>query len=190
MLADQVIHNRNFGRSLRDLCNDYLDIELPKELQKSDWAGELTDEQVEYARRDARVLIDLARSISAELRKLGLVKAVEIENSALPAIAWMEYMGVGFDLDSWQLLSNAAEGEVGSLKSALDQTLDDCLGETAVNWNSPKQITETLDRLGLAVADTKQETLEGVKGSHPIVPLLLDYREASSNGPVPTVSTG
>ena len=74
MLADQVIPDRDFGLSLKDLCNDYLHIDLPKDLQKSDWSGELTDEQVEYARRDAQVLPDLARSLSVELRKLELSK--------------------------------------------------------------------------------------------------------------------
>ena len=117
--------------------------------------------------------------LSVELRKFALVKTLEVENAALPTIAWMEYMGMGFDLDSWQLLSGAAESEVASSKIALDQVLKNCLGETAVNWNSPKQVMEALARLGLTVSDTKQNSLEEVKEAHHVVPLLLAYREVS-----------
>jgi DNA polymerase-1 len=88
MLADQVIHHRSFGRGLGDLAKDYLDMELPKELQTSDWSGELTDEQISYAARDSGVLPSLAKAIMDKARELKLQKVIDLENKALPGIAW------------------------------------------------------------------------------------------------------
>jgi DNA polymerase I len=90
MLADQVIHHRSFGRGLADLGKDYLDIELSKELQQSDWSGNLSEEQLQYAERDAAILTPLASAIMSRVRELQLQKVVDLENKALPGIAWME----------------------------------------------------------------------------------------------------
>ena len=82
MLADQVVHHRSYGKGLGGLAKDYLDLDLPKELQTSDWSGDLSDEQLEYAERDAQVLQPLASSIMSRVRELQLQKAVDLENQA------------------------------------------------------------------------------------------------------------
>ena len=38
MLADQVLHERGYGRSLSDLADEYLGIDLPKDEQVSSWS--------------------------------------------------------------------------------------------------------------------------------------------------------
>jgi DNA polymerase-1 len=177
MLADQVIHNRNFGRNLGVLAKEYLGLDLPKELQKSDWSGALTEQQMEYAARDAAILPHLAKVIMAKAREAKLETAIHIENASLPAIAWMEYNGVGFDLDSWEALAEEAQQKVAELRNRLTELIKEQLGGLNVDWESTQQVLQALKALGLKIADTKQETLEGLRDSHPIIPVLLDYRE-------------
>jgi DNA polymerase-1 len=47
--------------SLNNAVHTYLKFGLEKELQKSDWSGELTKEQLTYAAIDARVLVPLRK---------------------------------------------------------------------------------------------------------------------------------
>jgi P4 family phage/plasmid primase-like protien len=179
MLADQVIHHRSYGRGLGDLAQDYLDMEVPKELQTSDWSGDLKDEQLEYAERDAAILPSLASAITGRVRELKLEQVIDLENKALPAIAWMEFQGVGFDLDAWQALADKAEIRVKELRETLDQLALEGIGGRRVDWDSPKQVKEALNFLGVVVPDTKEETLQAHKTAHPVVAVLLDHREMS-----------
>jgi DNA polymerase-1 len=179
LLADQVVHYRSYGRGLGDLAKDYLDVELPKGLQTSDWSGELTQEQLDYAARDAGVLSSLASAIMVKVRELGLQKVIDLENRALPGIAWMEAQGVGFDLDAWQVLADRAEAKAQELGATLEQMAFESAGLHSIDWDSPKQVLEALIQMGVPVPDTKEESLQAHKDMHPIVPVLLDYREMS-----------
>jgi DNA polymerase-1 len=179
MLADQVVHHRSYVRGLGDLAKDYLDMELSKELQTSNWSGELTDEQISYAARDAGVLPSLASAIMNRARELKLQKVIDLENKALPGIAWMEAQGVGFDLDQWQVLADQANSKVKELGIALEKMAFESAGLHSIDWDSPKQVLETLNQLGVPVTDTKEESLQGHKDTHPMVLVLLDYREMS-----------
>jgi DNA polymerase-1 len=179
MLADQLIHHRSYGRGLGDLVKEYLGIALPKELQTSDWTGELTTEQLNYAARDAGVLPSLASAIMVKVRDLGLQKVINLENQALPGVAWMEAQGVGFDLDQWQVLADQAEASVKELGIALGKIAFESAGLHSIDWDSPKQVLEALTQIGVPIADTKEESLQAHRDTHPIVPLLLDYREMS-----------
>jgi DNA polymerase I len=179
MLADQVLHHQSFGRGLADLAKDYLDLELPKELQHSDWSRDLNEEQLAYAERDAQVLPPLASALMAQVRELKLERVVNLENKALPGIAWMENRGVGFDLDGWQALADQAEDRVKGLRAAVDRLSQGGIGGKPVDWDSPKQVREVLNLLGVPVPDTKENSLQAHKEAHPIVKVLLDYRETA-----------
>ena len=101
MIADQVIYNRRYPRSLGDLTKEYLDIDLAKELQESDWSDELTSEQLEYAANDAAVLIPLQVAVSTRAEALGLGKILDLENRTVPAMVWMTRAGINFDQGRW-----------------------------------------------------------------------------------------
>jgi DNA polymerase-1 len=48
----------------------------------------------------------------------------------------------------------------------------------AVNWDSPKQVLDLLQHRGLTLTKTDAETLAPLASADPVIPLLLDYREA------------
>ena len=64
MLAAQVLSGGNYAASysLEAVAERYLDESLDKSEQRSDWSGSLSEAQLEYAARDARVLVPLARA--------------------------------------------------------------------------------------------------------------------------------
>lgn len=185
LLADQILRNANFGRKLSDLAKEYLGREMDKSLQKSDFAGELTGAQIDYAREDAAVLIPLYSHLYHALNDASMGAIAEVEMRALPAVAAMEQAGVVFDLDAWSALAMEAEQKRDSLREQMTALVleqlggNDLLGERRVDWESVQQVTELLKLLGLEVADTRQETLEGLKDKHAIIPLFMEYREAA-----------
>src|SRR5262249_61862090 len=48
----------------------------------------------------------------------------------------------------------------------------------ALNWHSPQQVLTLLQHRGLALAKTDSETLAALAEAEPLIPVLLDYREA------------
>jgi len=186
MLADQVIKERGYARSLRDLADEYLGVELPKDEQVSDWSQEtLTRSQIEYAARDAAVLLPLHDKIQDGAKQAGLERVIELENSTVPFIVWTQLSGVGFDPESWSALVDGAEVAATEIGRQLDAQLTESVAAVdmpgqrpqQINWDSPAQVLQALKSLGLGIGDTQQQTLERVRDAHPLIPLLLEYRE-------------
>jgi DNA polymerase-1 len=91
--------------SLADAAKEYLDVELNKAPQRSDWgAAHLTKDQLEYAARDAVVTWHLSEKV---LRALGdQALAYEIQITAVPAAIRMELRGFRLDGDAHAKLMN------------------------------------------------------------------------------------
>lgn len=76
LIAAQLLGHEKLG--LTTLVDDYLDVQLGKQHQKSNWARRpLTDQQLEYAIDDTRYLFDLADALRAQLRMKGRTEWVE-----------------------------------------------------------------------------------------------------------------
>jgi DNA polymerase I len=90
-----------FGSSNRSLANavkSFLDLEIPKSLQTSDWGAErLSEVQIAYAAMDAVLARRLWAKIEPELRSKDRWAAYELQRNAIPAVADMELRGLGFD---------------------------------------------------------------------------------------------
>ena len=99
MLAEQVIMSGSVfsGFSLKDIARKYTDIALDKEFQKRNWNLALTTEQLEYAARDAGVLLDIYKCQVDELKCLNLLETAELENKALIPSYKMELAGFKID---------------------------------------------------------------------------------------------
>jgi DNA polymerase-1 len=176
----QIVNPGNYGRRLQEVVQEYLGIQLSKESQLSDWSRDTLDlTQRDYAAWDAAVLVPLWQEMTTQIQDRDLVWAAEIENQAVPAIAWMRFQGVYVDADVWYTLAKAQREELVNCNAKLDE-LTVGLPDRPINWNSAPQVRRALNRLGAPVSSTAEDELIKYKGDHPIVSALLEQRQARS----------
>ena len=106
----------------------------------------------------------------------------EIEAPLVPIVRAMSATGVAIDVVALESLKKKYSAEVADLESEIREYA----GEE-INVNSPKQLGEILfNKLGLGTKhkktaggalSTKESELERIKDEHPIVGLVLKYRE-------------
>jgi DNA polymerase I-like protein with 3'-5' exonuclease and polymerase domains len=89
------------GRGLDKAALTFLELEVPKQLQLSDWsAAELSPGQIAYAASDAILAWRLWPKMAAELADKNRREAYELQRRAIPAVADMELRGLGFDREA------------------------------------------------------------------------------------------
>lgn len=191
MLASQLL-DAGLGEhrhSLGELARVYLGEHLPKELQRSRWDGALSSSQIEYAARDASVLLSLRKAMIPMLRQGKLVEVAKLEFDCLRPVLDMEFYGVPFDAEAWRRLEaeigdemRQARRELVTLLTRAGEGAQACLfGDPCdgVNPDSPQQILEALARAGVPVAGTSRAELLPYRDSYPEVEALLRYRHAA-----------
>jgi ribonuclease D len=77
MLASRILTNGlpNLKHGLQYVVKRYLHYDISKEQQKSDWSGDLSMEQMEYAAKDVVVLTELLKPIQQRLAVENLAPA-------------------------------------------------------------------------------------------------------------------
>ena len=163
------------SHALGDVCLREFGTALDKEHQTADWAGELTQEMVEYAARDAEVLVALHRKLLGKIEKAKLSRILQIEQRAQHVILWMARSGLPFDEVRWLKLAEKARNEATKLDERLQEMAPAHPDGKQWNWNSPKQVKRALSMLGLSVENTKDATLARI--DHPFVHLLREYKK-------------
>ena len=165
------------SHKLKDVARRELGEELDKEQQKTDWSGELTEEMLSYAAKDAEVLPPLQEKLTAKVEDADLKRVMEIEHRALPAIVWMANAGVPFDVEGWRTHLGQVEEEKNQLTRELNRLAPDHPEGKEWNWNSWQQVLKAFGLLGVTLADTKEVTLS--RCDHPLARALLQYRKTS-----------
>ena len=145
--------------------------------------GELApSEIVDYAAEDADVTLKLANLLGKELDEKGMRKLFEeLEMPLLPVLARMERSGVRIDEESLAETSRVFTERM----DAIEKDIREVAG-MELNISSPKQVGELLfDTLKIDTKPKKtktgqyvtdEATLTALKGKHPIVDKILDYR--------------
>ncbi len=140
-----------------------------------------------YAAADAVMTFRLAEILRPELEERRVWKLFsEIEMPLVPVIADMEMAGVLLDVGYLRELSKDLSQRLGTLQEEI-YALGGGYGE--FNLGSPKQLNDVLfGKLGLPTEglrktthgfSTDAATLDGLKGAHPIIELILNWRELS-----------
>ncbi len=133
------------------------------------------------AARDALAVGRLAPVLAGALDAQGVRDLYdEIENPLVRVLARMEEVGVGVDVAELRALSQRLSAECARLTAEIHAAAG-----VVFNVNSTPQLREVLfDRLGLAPQkktktgySTDAASLEKLRDQHPVVQLLLEYRE-------------
>jgi DNA polymerase-1 len=184
MLASQLLAGGDQGpsHSLEAVALRYLDRELDKSARREDWRGELSREQLDYAARDAAVLLPLYEKLKEKLNEERLGYVARIEFAVVGAIAEMELAGIRLDRERWQALEKTVRERRDRVAGRLEEQFPQPEGMLpleglgpSINVNSPAQVMEAFRSLGVELPDTREWTL--MKVDHPAAKLLLEYRE-------------
>ncbi|MDQ3942057.1 MAG: bifunctional 3'-5' exonuclease/DNA polymerase, partial [Actinomycetota bacterium] len=184
MLAAQLLDGGEYAPSyaLEAVVERYLDEELDKSVRRDDWSGELSGAQLEYAARDAAILLPLRERLARALEEEKLDAVSKIEFRAIATIAEMELAGIKLDVARWKELEKTVRERRDRAAEHLESFFPQPEGVLPLeglgprlNLNSPKQITDAFRTLGIELLDTKVWTL--LKVDHPAARALLEYRE-------------
>jgi DNA polymerase I-like protein with 3'-5' exonuclease and polymerase domains len=191
ILASQLVSagNENDRQSLEAVVNRYLDIQMDKAAQMSDWSRELSGNQLEYAARDAQILLPLRERLLAKLDEMDLLVAAQLEFDCVLPIAALELAGVYLDVERWRELIKRIQVEHDQVAEELQRELGagaqqmSLFGGAAerINLDSPAQVKDALARLGIEVEDTREWTLQKLARQHPVLEKLLKHRSLSKN---------
>jgi DNA polymerase I-like protein with 3'-5' exonuclease and polymerase domains len=132
MLASKLLNNGipNLKHGLGFVVQRYLERELSKELQASDWSAPvLSREQLAYAAADVQALLDLDLVLQERLAAARLTAAFGLECKCLPAMAQMQRTGLPFNKEKLVELQAVLEGDIAKYGEQVLRELDEALPE-------------------------------------------------------------
>ena len=145
MLASKLLSNGipNVKHGLVHLAKRYLDQDISKEMQASDWsAPSLSKEQLDYAAKDVEVLLELDNVLPGLIASAGLDPAYSLECRALPVMAHMWRIGLPWNRSSLIQLREDYEHDIAAMSKDFLFELDAALPD------DHKLPRETSQRLG------------------------------------------
>jgi len=131
MIAAKIINNGSGAKNdLGAIVSRAFSLKLPKQLQKADWSGEITEEMFEYGARDALCLPWLAEYLGRALKSIRvnshlLWRVFELEMRVLRPIALMQWYGFGFDTEGAMALKQTLSDQSEALKQVLLGHIDE-----------------------------------------------------------------
>jgi len=161
---------------------------LDKSLQKSDFgATEISQEQIEYAARDSAILHSIRDRQKAKAGTYNLGAICRLESDAVAALADAEYGGIYLDAEEWTERTTHQAQRAEELSKEILNHLQlsvpviDLWGTPVINLDSPHQLGPALRNLGIPIGESTAEAeLVHFREKHPIINLLLEYRENTS----------
>ena len=183
MLAAYLLDPADARYDLSDVAGRYAAIDPPAHAPP-EGRLDLDGDAVEPAEQAGWAVLAIDRLI-APLREALAAQGLdrlndEVEVPLVRVLARMEHIGIGVDRSVLERIRDELDTEAEALRR---QVLDDAGRD--INVNSPKQLAEVLfDDLGLTPTkrtktgfSTDAQSLEKLRGEHPIVDHLLGYRE-------------
>jgi len=159
MIAAKIVNNGTGAKNdLGSIVNRVLRVPLPKELQKADWGGDISDEMLSYAARDAICLPRLVPALVAALKESEVSSSVtlwdvfRLEMMALRPIARMQWHGFGFDAVAASSLQVSLQDKAESLKTTFLEALD-----AAIKHENPDEPSVWLPRDSDGTLNTREK---------------------------------
>jgi DNA polymerase I-like protein with 3'-5' exonuclease and polymerase domains len=188
LLASQLIGAGDIEErhGLEVVAGRYLNESVDKTERLSNWNLELSTAQLEYAARDAAILLPLREKLIERLKSDSLVKCAQLEFECVMPVTDIELTGFYMHKDRWLEQLAIVEKRRGELAEELQEVLAEeslqgsLFGGPAredINLDSHQQLTQALQRLGIPVPDsTRNWKLQPLAAQYPVIATLLEYR--------------
>ena len=186
MIAAYLLGEKSIG--LKALAFNKLGVEMTpitdligKGAKQLSMAMAAIEQAADYACADADITLRLKSMLDAELRKEGLWQLFsEVEMPLVPVLVAMERNGVAIDVELLRDMSHSLGKEMLRLEAEVYNSLG-----YRFNINSSQQLSRILyEELRLPKSrktksgySTEASALEELKGTHPIIELVLQYRQ-------------
>ncbi|HEY6216025.1 MAG TPA: DNA polymerase [Pyrinomonadaceae bacterium] len=188
LLASQLVGAGDIEErhGLETVASRYLNEAVDKSERLSNWSFELSEAQLEYAARDAVVLLPLREKLIDRLKSESLVKCAQLEFECVMPVVDIELAGFYMHKDRWLEQLGIVEKKRAELAEQLQQVLAEESSQGSlfggpqrddINLDSQQQLTKALNRLGIPVPDsTRNWKLQPLAAQYPIIGTLLEYR--------------
>lgn len=189
--------------ALDRLAKTYCNANLDKSIRSTIRRHNITQEGINYAADDVKYL-ELIRE--AQVRRLvkhrmsngdcqDIYTVLGLENNAVLAFASIEYTGIGLDVDKYQIIIEEikeslakTEQDLNNIICSNDIFMNHCITYqdlftsqkriANVNWKSPQQKLEVLQRLNPSIRSTSSQELSTFK-RYELVNKLMEYNKLS-----------
>jgi DNA polymerase I len=188
LLASQIIAagDQDERHGLEAVAARYLGETIDKAERLSDWSGELSEAQLQYAALDASILLPLREKQIGRLKADALLRVAALEFDCVLPVAAIELSGIFLDQHRWREQLVNVERRRATLAHELQEMLSEesmqgsLFGPPTrdeINLDSHTQLTKALKRLGVPVPDsTRNWKLQPLAADYPVIAKLLDYR--------------
>lgn len=190
LLASQLISagEQEDRHSLASVSERYLNQPVDKTQQVSDWSGALSAAQLEYAARDAALMLPLRLKLVEALRANALTRTAQLEFECVAPLAALELAGLYLDRECWRAKLKEIEQQRNELHALLQDELAEEPAQQSlfgparanINLDSHVQLTRALKRVlpeGEEIPDsTRNWKLEPLAVKFTVVRRILDYR--------------
>jgi len=159
--------------SLQEMIKRHLGKKIDKSLQKSNWKGELSSNQLKYAALDVIYLQALMGRLSEKYNMKNLLYRSEC--SSVPAVVEAQVKGIKIDIEKTAVLMEEKRNQMIKYASILKE-------KYRIDPTSPKEIGHALEKEGIKLPKTEKgnhKTTETVLSNinHEIATLVLKYRK-------------
>lgn len=188
LLASQLVGAGDIEErhGLETVAERYLNELVDKSERLSNWNLELTQAQLEYAARDAAVLLPLREKLIERLKSESLVRVAQLEFECVMPVVDIELAGIFMHKDRWLEQLGIVEKRRMELAEQLQQVLAEESSQGSlfggpqredINLDSQQQLTKALNRLGIPVPEsTRNWKLQPLAAQYPVIATLLEYR--------------
>jgi DNA polymerase I-like protein with 3'-5' exonuclease and polymerase domains len=188
LLASQLVGAGDIEErhGLETVAGRYLNELVDKTERLSNWNLELTSAQLEYAARDAAVLLPLREKLIERLKAESLIRCAQLEFECVMPVVDIELAGFFMHKDRWLEQLSIVEKRRIELAEQLQQVLAEESSQGSlfggpqredINLDSQQQLTKALNRLGIPVPDsTRNWKLQPLAAEYPVIAKLLEYR--------------
>jgi DNA polymerase I-like protein with 3'-5' exonuclease and polymerase domains len=187
LLASQLVSAGDIEErhGLEAIAGRYLNEAVDKSERLSNWEFELSESQLQYAARDAAVLIPLREKLVEKIKTNDLIACAKLEFDCVMPVVDIELTGFYMHKSRWLEQLAIVEARRGELANELQEMLGEGAAQASlfgppranINLDSQQQVTEALNRLGIPLPDsTRNWKLQPLALQYPVVAKLLEYR--------------